>query len=122
MLHAPKALGTGIDGDGTSIDGATHQHAINATFYRQCHSADVIPHFPRGNAANPTAFTHKREVDGAIVQRTATALLVNDLHLNKCHVGTIGLHTLRILDGGELQLIGLSCSLKGVFGGGWSEE
>ena len=47
-----------------------------------------------------------------VVERTATPLLVDDLHLQDGHIGTIGLHAFRILDRRQLQLIGLSCRLQ----------
>ena len=91
LLHAVESFSTGIDGDGTGIDGATYQHAVDATLYGQGHGThvvigdvllvggvqqtlialDVIDQIrlvvTGSDATNPTAFAHQREVDETVV-------------------------------------------------------
>ena len=61
-----------------------------------------------GYAAYPPSFAHQREVNEAVVQRTAASLPVDDLNLHECHVGTVGLHAFGVLDGGQSQLVRFS--------------
>ena len=42
----------------------------------------------------------------AVVERTAAALRIEYLHLEKHHVGTVGLGSFGILDSGQFQLSG----------------
>ena len=44
----------------------------------------------------------------SVIERTATALIIDHLNLKEYHIGTIGLRALRIRNGGELQLIRFS--------------
>ena len=64
------------------------------------------------DAANPAALAPQLEVHHAVVERTAASLLVEHLHLDEHHVGAVGHHALRVLDGGEAQLCGLAGGLQ----------
>ena len=48
----------------------------------------------------------------AVIQRTATSLFVEHLHLEQHHVGTIGLSTFGILNSREFQLVGFAHGLQ----------
>ena len=115
LLNALKTIGTGKNGDGTGIDGATHQHAVDATLHGQDHSSNMIVRrilLTCCDTANPASLSHQREIDKPVVQRTATALSVDHLHLNHRHIGTISLHAFRILDGCQLQAEWLASGLQ----------
>ena len=53
-------------------------------------------------------------MDGAVVERTASALLIYHLYLDERHVGTISLETFRVLDAGELDVMRLARCFYGV--------
>ena len=51
-------------------------------------------------------------MNGAVVERTAPSLLVENLHLEEHHVGTIGFCALGVTDGRQLELTGFSGGLE----------
>ena len=53
-------------------------------------------------------------MDGAVIEWTASALLINYLYLDECHVGTVSLETFRVLDAGELDVMRLTRSFDGI--------
>ena len=53
-------------------------------------------------------------MDGAVIERTASALLINHFYLDERHVGTISLETFRVLDAGELDVMRLARSFDGI--------
>ena len=120
------------------MGGASHQNAVHATFGWQRHGSNVVVAgvllvgrveqigvfllallqivgiVARADATYPAALAPESKVNHGVGQRTTTALLVEHLNLNKRHVGSVGLEALRILNGGELQLIGFSGGLDGI--------
>ena len=124
------SFGVGRQTDFAGIHRGAHQHPVHSAFHRQAVSPHVIVgnilcggsiqqsvgtvivgllHLlvvARGQTAYPAPITPHAEMNHAVVERTAAALLVEYLHLEKHHVGTVGLRYFGILDSGQFQLSG----------------
>ena len=105
-------IGIGREVDIACIHRTSYQHTVDAALYWQRHSTDKIVVSSCGDTAYPLSFTIEFEMNHAIVQRTTSALFVNDFHLEEHHIGTIGFSTFWILDSCESQLIRLTNSLE----------
>src|SRR5574344_2166173 len=68
----------------------------------------------QSNTANPFCRTIAVEMNGTIIQWTTTVLLIDNLNLNQCHISTVCLKAIWILNCGKLDMIRLPYRFNGI--------